>query len=90
MPSVILHVQYVNIFMWFQVTFVPLVPPLAIFMAKHDLVAQFDMSSVNNIICGAAPLSGDIQQILSNRVSKIIVHHHVPLERRIEQDIKDR
>lgn len=55
-----------------QVTFAPLVPPLALFMAKHEIVTKFDLTSITNIICGAAPLSGEIQALLSKRVSLLL------------------
>ena len=47
----------------------PVVPPLAIFLAKHEVVSKFDLSAVKSIVCGAAPLSGEVQDILSKRVS---------------------
>lgn len=53
-----------------QVTYIPLVPPLAIFMAKHDLVSKFDLSHVKSIVCGAAPLTSEAQDLLANRVRK--------------------
>ncbi|XP_066939490.1 uncharacterized protein [Macrobrachium rosenbergii] len=57
----------------YKVTLLPLVPPLAIFLAKHDVVNQFDLTCVNNIICGAAPLSKDIQEKLSERLAGVRV-----------------
>ncbi|XP_037788187.1 4-coumarate--CoA ligase 1-like isoform X1 [Penaeus monodon] len=57
----------------YKVTLAPLVPPLALFMAKHDLVTKFDLTSITNIICGAASLSGDVQALLSQRLSGVRV-----------------
>ncbi|KAK3857149.1 hypothetical protein Pcinc_032166 [Petrolisthes cinctipes] len=57
----------------YKVTYVPLVPPLAIFMAKHDLVSKFDLTHVKSIVCGAAPLAGEVQDLLSNRFSGVTV-----------------
>lgn len=57
----------------YKVTMVPLVPPLAIFLAKHDVVTQFDLTCVSNIICGAAPLSKEIQGKLSERLGGVRV-----------------
>lgn len=37
-----------------------MVPPLMVFLAKHPLVKQFDLSSVRLVACGAAPLSSEI------------------------------
>ncbi|KAG0564051.1 hypothetical protein KC19_8G079400 [Ceratodon purpureus] len=40
----------------YQVTSFPLVPPILLLMIKQDVVQKFDMSSLRNIGCGAAPL----------------------------------
>lgn len=46
------------------------VPPLMIFFAKHNLVDKYNLSSLNIIYCGAAPLSKDIQIEVLKRISK--------------------
>ncbi|XP_066598228.1 luciferin 4-monooxygenase [Prorops nasuta] len=46
-----------------------LVPPLMTFLAKHPLVDQYDLSSVQNIWCGAAPLSEALQRAVVNRLN---------------------
>ena len=38
-----------------------LVPPIIIFLAKHPVVDQFDISSMTNIISAAAPLGKETQ-----------------------------
>ncbi len=40
----------------------PLVPPLALFLAKSPLVAKYDVRSVLSASCGAAPLAGDVHR----------------------------
>ena len=45
-----------------------MVPPLMVFLAKHPLVDNFDLSSLNCIICGAAPLSKELQQAVHKRL----------------------
>ncbi|XP_063880140.1 uncharacterized protein LOC135111111 [Scylla paramamosain] len=57
----------------YKVTLVPVVPPLAIFLAKHEIVAKFDLSAVKSIVCGAAPLSGEVQEILCKRFPEVTV-----------------
>lgn len=57
----------------YKVTLVPVVPPLAIFLAKHDVVAKFDLSSMKSIMCGAAPLAGEVQQIICKRFPGVTV-----------------
>lgn len=36
------------------------VPPLIQFLLKSDIVEKYDLSSVKEIICGAAPLGRDV------------------------------
>lgn len=54
----------------FKITVLFVVPPLMVFLAKNNLVDKYDLSSLNVIICGAAPLSKDIQIEVSKRISK--------------------
>lgn len=44
------------------------VPPLMVFLAKHPVVEKYDLSHVQTIICGAAPLSKDTQNAVSKRI----------------------
>uniref|UniRef100_A0A6M2E099 Putative acyl-coa synthetase n=1 Tax=Xenopsylla cheopis TaxID=163159 RepID=A0A6M2E099_XENCH len=50
-----------------KVTFLFTVPPLLVFLTKHPLVANYDLSSIKRIMCGAAPLSKDLQDAVSNK-----------------------
>ena len=36
--------------------FLPLVPPLILFINKHPLVKNYDLSSIKDIVCAPAPL----------------------------------
>lgn len=45
-----------------------LVPPLMVFLAKHPMVADYDLSSVSLIICGAAPLSKELEMAVFDRL----------------------
>lgn len=44
------------------------VPPLMVFLAKHGLVEKFDLSSLRLILCGAAPLSKELELAVSDRL----------------------
>lgn len=59
----------------YRCTILFMVPPLMTFLAKHPLVDSYDTSSVEIIICGAAPLSKELQQAVENRLKnpKMIV-----------------
>ncbi|XP_012216914.1 luciferin 4-monooxygenase-like [Linepithema humile] len=43
-----------------KITHLPIVPPILTFLAKHPLVEKYDLRSVREIVCGAAPLSKDV------------------------------
>eukprot|EP00123_Amoebidium_parasiticum_P013736 comp22123_c1_seq1/m.32344 comp22123_c1_seq1/g.32344 ORF comp22123_c1_seq1/g.32344 comp22123_c1_seq1/m.32344 type:complete len:576 (-) comp22123_c1_seq1:520-2247(-) len=49
------------------------VPPIALFLAKHPVVDKFDLSSVREIVCGAAPLSKEVTEQLYARLPNIRV-----------------
>ncbi|GMT16887.1 hypothetical protein PFISCL1PPCAC_8184, partial [Pristionchus fissidentatus] len=38
------------------------VPPILVFLAKHPIVGQFDLSSVELVVCGSAPAGKDISE----------------------------
>lgn len=44
----------------YRITATPLVPPILLLMIKQDVVLKYDMSSLQNIGCGAAPLGEDL------------------------------
>lgn len=52
----------------FQVSLLFLVPPLLVFLSKHPLVDQYDLSSVSKIYSGAAPLSEQVQRSVKERI----------------------
>ncbi len=40
-------------------------PPVVLALTKQPIVASYDLSSVKDAICGAAPLSAELQQACS-------------------------
>eukprot|EP00118_Oscarella_pearsei_P021137 m.235533 g.235533 ORF g.235533 m.235533 type:complete len:578 (+) comp40127_c3_seq4:96-1829(+) len=52
----------------YKVTTAPIVPPLALFLAKHPDVDNYDLSNILDLMSGAAPLSGDITTTICNRL----------------------
>ena len=44
----------------FQISLVHVVPPLILFLAKHPLVSNYDLTSLKTVICAAAPLSQNL------------------------------
>jgi acyl-CoA synthetase (AMP-forming)/AMP-acid ligase II len=47
------------------------VPPIALALAKHPMVDNFDLSSLESMLSGAAPLGGEIQRAASQRLNCI-------------------
>lgn len=47
-----------------------MVPPLMVFLAKHPLVDNYDISSVRELLCGAAPLSKETEDAVYKRLHK--------------------
>ncbi|VDL87014.1 unnamed protein product [Nippostrongylus brasiliensis] len=54
-----------------KLRFLPLVPPIMVFLAKHPICDQYDLSSVKFIICGAAPAGKDICEELVRKYPNI-------------------
>ena len=73
-------------------TFLFIAPPIAVALAKHPVVDQFDTSSVRTVFSGAAPLDGDTADAAARRLNARIlqgygmselspVSHAVPADR---------
>ncbi|QBX99511.1 4-coumarate--CoA ligase family protein [Rhodophyticola sp. CCM32] len=45
-----------------------IVPPVALALAKHPMVDQYDMSSVRYIFSGAAPLGAEVEEAVGQRL----------------------
>lgn len=56
-----------------KITFTCLVPPIILLLAKHPLIDQYDLSSLKLVICGAAPLSGDLSRQVRARLPGLVV-----------------
>lgn len=54
-----------------QITDVPIVPPLVLFLAKHPLVDKFDLSSMVRVSSGAAPLGKELEIAMLKRLPKV-------------------
>jgi 4-coumarate--CoA ligase len=52
----------------FRITDFTLVPPIAVMLAKHPAVEKYDLSSVENVGCGAAPLGRDVSAQVERRL----------------------
>jgi acyl-CoA synthetase (AMP-forming)/AMP-acid ligase II len=52
----------------YRIKYAPLVPPIVLALAKHPLVDRYDMSSLEWVLCGAAPLGGEVEQACADRL----------------------
>lgn len=50
---------------------IALVPPILVFLAKHPACDKFDLSSMEAIICGAAPAGREICEEAQKRYPKL-------------------
>lgn len=81
MFAFVLH-SYSQTIQDFKVTFAPLVPPLVVFIAKHPMVANYDLSSINKIFCGAAPLDAELQSACEERLRGVELRQGCEYQRR--------
>ena len=52
--------SFLNAISKYKTDIVNIVPPLILFLAKHPLVDEYDLSCIRQITSGAAPLGGDL------------------------------
>lgn len=53
--------DYLTIIQKYKITSLLLVPPVMVLLSRHPILDQFDLNSVTQIGCGAAPLSKEIE-----------------------------
>ena len=52
-----------------RVSFLPLVPPIVLALAKHPLIDKYDLSSAKRVFSGAAPLGAELADAVANRLN---------------------
>jgi len=57
----------------YKVTYMPVSPPLVVALAKSDLVAKYDLSSLRVIGCGGAPLGKEVAEKFGERFPEVEV-----------------
>lgn len=63
--------SYLRLTQEHRVTVAHIVPPIALLLAKHPSVAQYDVSSLRAVFSGAAPLSREVEDQLRQRLPKV-------------------
>ncbi|GAA5029620.1 AMP-binding protein [Microbacterium fluvii] len=61
-------VEFLTNIQTFQCTYLYIAPPIAVALAKHPIVDQFDISSVHTVFSGAAPLDGETAEAAGARI----------------------
>ncbi|REJ05833.1 4-coumarate--CoA ligase family protein [Microbacterium bovistercoris] len=61
-------VEFLRIIQEHRTTWVFVAPPIAVALAKHPIVDQYDLSSVKVIFSGAAPLDGALSAAVEKRL----------------------
>ncbi|KAL0085515.1 hypothetical protein J3Q64DRAFT_1101923 [Phycomyces blakesleeanus] len=56
-----------------NITMACLVPPIILLLAKHQIIDQYDLSTLRLIISGAAPLSAELSQAATARLKTTVV-----------------
>nr|KAG5702383.1 hypothetical protein BaRGS_002165 [Batillaria attramentaria] len=56
-----------------RISVLHLVPPLVLFLAKDNAVPSYDISSVQKVLCGAAPLGVGLSQEFSQRSDAVLM-----------------
>lgn len=64
--------QFLGTIQRHRVSYLNLVPPIILALAKHPLVATYDLSSIRTIMSGAAPLSGELADGCAARLGCVV------------------
>ncbi|XP_055543044.1 uncharacterized protein LOC129728617 [Wyeomyia smithii] len=59
---------FLNSIQKYKVNLMTVPPPVLVFLAKHPIVDNYDLSSLMTVICGAAPLSKEIEDRVRDRI----------------------
>ena len=65
--------QFLGLIQEHSVTRAYVVPPIALALAKHPLVDDYDLSSVGAIMSGAAPLGGELAEAVAKRLDCTVI-----------------
>jgi len=56
----------------YKASYLPIVPPIINFLARHPLIDKFDLRSIRVIFSGAAPLDGETQKLTAKRLNATV------------------
>lgn len=61
--------EYLQLIQKYRPPSLEVVPPIMVMFAKHPKVSEYDLSSVKRILCGAAPLSAEIEEAVKTKLN---------------------
>jgi acyl-CoA synthetase (AMP-forming)/AMP-acid ligase II len=64
--------QFLDCVQKYRIKCAPLVPQIVLALAKHPLVDRYDTSSLEWILCGAAPLGAEVEQACADRIGCLV------------------
>lgn len=64
--------KFLEIIQTYRVTRAHIVPPIALALAKHPVIDNYDLSSLECLMSGAAPLGADVQLACANRLKCLV------------------
>ncbi|KAF2265493.1 acetyl-CoA synthetase-like protein [Lojkania enalia] len=65
--------EFLRVIQTHRVTHLQVAPPIMVMLSKRPETAKYDLSSVTDILCGAAPLSKELQNEISKKLGCEIV-----------------
>lgn len=65
--------EFLDVIQRYRITHLQVAPPILIMLDKRPDTSRYDLSSVKNILCGAAPLSLDLQNRIQKRFRTNVV-----------------
>ena len=64
--------EFLRLIQEHRVTRADVVPPVVLGLARHPIVDQFDLSSLEVVMSAAAPLAGDVQEACGKRLGCLV------------------
>ncbi|ORY06908.1 hypothetical protein BCR34DRAFT_543052 [Clohesyomyces aquaticus] len=65
--------EFLRVIETYRVTHLQVAPPIMVMLSKRPETSKYDLSSVTDILCGAAPLSKELQNEISKKLDCEIV-----------------
>jgi 4-coumarate--CoA ligase len=61
------YAEFLRVIQTYKITNIQTAPPILVMLSKRPETSQYDISSVKHCLCGAAPLSKELQNDITNR-----------------------